>query len=84
MKACLLASGSRQYCLWEHSCSPASEAGNMINLFIFILGVLVMLLTIAGVVLVGIHEASDPAHSRPEDLSNLEKRLVDRPDLSGK
>jgi hypothetical protein len=31
--------------------------------------------------LVGIQEAGDPSQSRPEDLTNFEKHMVDRPDI---
>jgi hypothetical protein len=44
------------------------------------MGVFVTLITFAGVLLIGLSEAADTVHSRPEDLSGFEKRLVDRPD----
>jgi hypothetical protein len=53
----------------------------MVHLDIFILGLLVTCVTLAAAVLVGLNEASDPSHSRPEDLSSLERRFVDRGDL---
>lgn len=53
----------------------------MFHLDIFILGLFVMAITMAAVILVGIYEADDPGHARPEDLSNWEKKLVDRPDV---
>ena len=54
----------------------------MVHLPIFVLGLFVTCLTVAAVFLVGIDEASDPVHSQPEDLSEIEKRLVDRADLT--
>ena len=47
---------------------------------IFLLGILVTGITFAAVVLVGLAEAADPAHSRIEDLSSFEKSVVNRPD----
>ena len=52
----------------------------MMTLGIFLLGVLVAGVTFAAVILIGLDEAADPAHSRLEDLSSIEKSLVDRPD----
>lgn len=50
------------------------------NVFaIFVVGLFVTGITLTAVFLVGLSEAGDSAHSRPSDLSNLEKRLVDRP-----
>jgi hypothetical protein len=43
---------------------------------IFVLGLLVMGITLTAVVLIGLSEAADPAHSRPSDLSPLERPLV--------
>jgi hypothetical protein len=48
----------------------------MTTLAIFILGLFVTGLTLAAVLLIGVSEAVDPAHSRPEDLSGLERSLV--------
>jgi hypothetical protein len=45
---------------------------------IFVIGVLVTGMTLTAVVLVGVSEAADPAHSRPEDLSDWERALVNR------
>jgi hypothetical protein len=53
----------------------------MVHLDIFLLGLFVTIVTIAAVILVGLHEASDPFHSRPQDLNEWERRLVQRPDL---
>ena len=50
----------------------------MSTLAIFVLGLIVTGITLAAVVLVGLDEAGDPAHSRLSDLSSLEKNLVDR------
>ena len=52
----------------------------MTTLGIFLLGILVTGITLAAVILIGLDEAADPAHSRLEDLSSIEKTLVDRPD----
>jgi hypothetical protein len=48
----------------------------MTTMMIFLLGVLVTLVTLTAVVLVGLSEAADPAHSRPEDLTAWEQSLV--------
>ena len=45
---------------------------------IFVIGVLVTGMTLTAVVLVGVSEAADPAHSRAEDLSDWERALVNR------
>lgn len=45
---------------------------------IFVIGVLVTGMTLTAVVLVGVTEAADPAHSRPEDLWDWERALVNR------
>lgn len=45
---------------------------------IFVIGVLVTGMTLTAVVLVGVSEAADPAHSRTEDLSDWERALVNR------
>jgi len=50
-------------------------------LAIFVLGVIVSGITLAGALAVGISEAGDPAQSRPEDLTEFEKEVVDRGDL---
>lgn len=52
----------------------------MSTLAIFFLGLLVTGLTLTAVLLIGLSEAADPAHSRLSDLSALERKLVDRPD----
>lgn len=52
----------------------------MTTLAIFLLGVLVTGITIAAVILIGLDEATDPSHSRIEDLSSFEKSVVNRPD----
>ncbi|MEJ2582811.1 MAG: hypothetical protein P8127_14440 [Acidobacteriota bacterium] len=48
----------------------------MSSLAIFALGLFVTGLTVAAVSLVGMSEAADPAHSRPEDLTPVERSLV--------
>ncbi|HSO22015.1 MAG TPA: hypothetical protein VLT81_03855 [Chondromyces sp.] len=50
----------------------------MYALVIFALGVLVIGVAIAAVFLIGFREADDPAHSQPEDLTELERSVVDR------
>jgi hypothetical protein len=50
----------------------------MSTLAIFVLGLLVTGITLSAVFLVGLSEASDPAHSRLSDLSALEGKLVGR------
>jgi hypothetical protein len=50
----------------------------MSTLAIFVLGLLVTGITLTAVFLVGLSEASDPAHSRLSDLSALERNLVGR------
>jgi len=50
----------------------------MSTLAIFVLGLIVTGMTLAAVFLIGLDEAGDPAHSKPGDLSSLEKNLVDR------
>lgn len=49
-------------------------------LVIFALGLLVIGVAIAAVFLIGLREADDPAHSQPEDLTPLERSIVDRDD----
>ena len=51
---------------------------NFVTVLVFSLGVFVMITTLAGVFLIGLTEAADPAHSRPGDLSGLEWALTDR------
>jgi hypothetical protein len=46
--------------------------------FIFGIGLVVTAITSAAVILVGISEAADPSHSRPEDLAGWERSLVGR------
>jgi hypothetical protein len=48
------------------------------TLAIFVIGLLVTGITLTAVVLIGLSEASDPAHSRLSDLSELERNLVGR------
>ena len=50
----------------------------MSTAFIFGLGLVVTAITSAAVILVGISEAADPSHSRPEDLAGWERSLVGR------
>jgi hypothetical protein len=50
------------------------------TVMIFGMGLLVTAITLAGVVLIGLSEAADSAHARPEDLTELEKKLIDRRD----
>jgi hypothetical protein len=50
----------------------------MSTLAIFLLGLIVTGMTLAAVVLIGLDEAGDPAHSKLGDLSSLEKNLVHR------
>lgn len=51
------------------------------ELFIFIVGVVITLATLIAVGSVGLAEASDPAHSRRQDLTDVERRLVDREEV---
>ena len=57
----------------------------MSTLAIFVLGLFVTGLTLTAVFLIGLSEAADPAHSRPDDLSPLERSLVGhmREDVQG-
>jgi hypothetical protein len=48
----------------------------MSTLAIFVLGLFVTGLTFTAVFLIGVSEAADPAHSRPDDLLPLERSLV--------
>jgi hypothetical protein len=50
----------------------------MNTIVIFILGVFVSGLTLTAAVLTGLQEAADPAHSRLEDLTEMEKKIVGR------
>lgn len=50
----------------------------MSTIAIFVLGLFVSGITLAGAVLIGLQEASDPALSRMEDLTEIEKKIVDR------
>ena len=43
---------------------------------VFVLGLFVTGLTLTAVLLIGMSEAADPAHSRPDDLLPLERSLV--------
>ena len=43
---------------------------------IFGFGIVITAMVAYAVVLVGLMEAADPGHSRPEDLTSLEKRWV--------
>ncbi len=45
---------------------------------IFVVGVFVSGLTLTAAVLVGLQEASDPSLSRIEDLTETEKKIVNR------
>ena len=51
---------------------------NFIDVMIFAFGLFVTAATLAGAFLVGLAEAGDPGHSRAEDLTGLEKKLVER------
>jgi hypothetical protein len=51
---------------------------SFIDVMIFSFGLFVTAATIAGAFLIGLAEAGDPEHSRTEDLTELEKKLVDR------
>jgi len=50
----------------------------MSTLAIFVVGLLVTGITLTAVLLIGLSEASDPAHSRLSDLSSIERALVGR------
>jgi len=61
----------------------------MSALAIFVVGLFVTGLTVAAAYLIGMSEAADPAHSRPDDLSPLERSLIghlreDLPEISDK
>jgi hypothetical protein len=51
---------------------------NFMDVMIFAFGLFVTAATLAGAFLIGLAEAGDPEHSRAEDLTDLEKKLVDR------
>ncbi len=50
----------------------------MNSLLIFVVGLFVSGLTLTAAVLVGLQEASDPSLSQVEDLTEFEKKIVDR------
>lgn len=50
----------------------------MTSFTIFVLGLLVTALTGTGAILIGLQEASDPEQSRPDDLTDIEKKIVGR------
>ena len=50
----------------------------MSGIAIFVLGLFVSLITLAATILVGVQEASDPALSRVEELTEFEKKIVNR------
>lgn len=50
----------------------------MTTIAIFVLGLFVSGITFAGALLIGLQEASDPGLSRVEDLTEIEKKIVDR------
>ena len=50
----------------------------MSTLAIFIIGLIVTGLTLTAALLVGLQEAADPALSRIEDLTEVEKKIVGR------
>ena len=52
----------------------------MTSFAIFALGLIVTAITGTGALLIGLQEASDPGQSRLEDLTQLEKSIVDRGD----
>ena len=53
------------------------------TLAIFVLGIIVTGITLTAVVLIGLDEARDPAHSKLGDLSPFEKNIVDRDGEAG-
>ena len=55
----------------------------MTVLMIFVVGLVVTAITVTAVLLVGLSEAADPVHSRPEDLAAWERALVDRKPAGG-
>ncbi len=50
----------------------------MTSFAIFVLGLIVMLITGTGAVMIGLQEAADPDQSRVEDLTAVEKQIVGR------
>ena len=54
----------------------------MSTIAIFVLGLFVSGITLTAAILVGLSEAADPAHSRIEDLTPLERKIVGRDDES--
>ena len=53
----------------------------MSDLWIFVIGLFVTAVTLGSVVIIGLAEASDPAHSRPEDLTEFERNWTNREDV---
>lgn len=53
---------------------------NMIDVAIFVVGLVVTAATLAGAFVIGLTEAADSDHARPDDLTDLERRLVHRDD----
>lgn len=45
---------------------------------IFVLGFVVTVITGVGAVLIGLEEAGDPSHSKVENLTDLEKKIIQR------
>ncbi len=52
----------------------------MTTIAIFLLGLVVTAITSVGGVLIGLEEAGDPEQSRLEDLTEIERDIVGRPD----
>lgn len=50
----------------------------MTSVSIFALGLIVTLITGTGAIMIGLQEAADPGQSRVEDLTAVEKQIVDR------
>lgn len=50
----------------------------MSTLAIFVVAGIVVVVAVAAAFLIGLREADDPDQSQPEDLSSLERSLVDR------
>lgn len=48
----------------------------MSDLVIFMFGLFVTVITAIATMLIGLSEAADKSHSRPQDLTNLEKKIV--------
>jgi hypothetical protein len=53
----------------------------MTTFAIFALGLVVTTITAVGGVMIGLQEAADPEQSRPQDLTQIEREIVDRPDV---